>query len=171
MVQTRDLSYFSCLADAETFVRQARAELHRRGAHRAGTVALVADGSLWIQERADRYRPHRVRYWMTPLADPRFGAQVDDVNAIYRGVPVLAERTVRIGATDGLTSVQAVERSYHDLSVAPPACHATGSLSMFAMARARSCSIEMWSAARSSFHPVTQSHRGGLCLPHRPDCG
>jgi hypothetical protein len=46
-VRTRDLSYFSRLADHETFRRQAWPELHRRGLETAEQVIWLADGSEW----------------------------------------------------------------------------------------------------------------------------
>lgn len=60
-----------------------------------------------------------MRYWLTPSADPQFGAKVDDVNALYRAAPALAERGERIVSTDERTGVQALERTPPDLPVAP----------------------------------------------------
>jgi len=60
-----------------------------------------------------------VRYWLTPSDDPQFDAKVDDVNALYRDAPALAERGERIVSTDELTGVQALERRSPDLPVAP----------------------------------------------------
>jgi hypothetical protein len=47
VARTRELSYFSRLADQETFRRQAWPELHRRGLETAGEVIWLADGSDW----------------------------------------------------------------------------------------------------------------------------
>jgi hypothetical protein len=67
----RDLSYFSRLADAETFTRQAWVELHGAGIATAKTVCGVMDGADWEQtfldvHRADAIRildfPHAVEY-------------------------------------------------------------------------------------------------------------
>jgi hypothetical protein len=60
-----------------------------------------------------------VRYWLTPSADPRFDAKVDDVNALYRNAPALAEQGERIVSTDELTGVQALERKHPDLPATP----------------------------------------------------
>lgn len=49
VVRTRELSYFSRLADHETFRRQAWPELHRRGLETAEQVIWLADGSEWCQ--------------------------------------------------------------------------------------------------------------------------
>lgn len=67
-VRARDLSYFSRLTDAATFCRQARVELHRRGTETAGVVAMVSDGSIWIQAIPDTYRPDAVRILDFPHA-------------------------------------------------------------------------------------------------------
>ena len=67
----RDLGYFSRLADAETFTREAWVELHRAGIATATTVCGVMDGADWEQafldvHRADAIRildfPHAVEY-------------------------------------------------------------------------------------------------------------
>jgi hypothetical protein len=67
----RDLSYFSRLADAETFTREAWVELHGAGIATAKTVCGVMDGADWEQtfldvHRADAIRildfPHAVEY-------------------------------------------------------------------------------------------------------------
>ena len=49
VVQTTELSYFSRLAEAETFTRLATVETQRRGTERAETVCAVQDGAEWIQ--------------------------------------------------------------------------------------------------------------------------
>jgi len=56
VVHTRELSYFSRLADAETFARLALVETHRRGVERAGKVAAVTDGAEWEQGFTDFHR-------------------------------------------------------------------------------------------------------------------
>jgi len=56
-----ELSYFSRLADHETFIRLAHVELHRRGTETAGLVVGVQDGADWEQQLLDRYRPDAVR--------------------------------------------------------------------------------------------------------------
>lgn len=63
-----DLSYFSRLADAEAFRDQVLVELERRGTQTAGKVAAVGDGSRWIQNIVDTYRPDAVRILDFPHA-------------------------------------------------------------------------------------------------------
>ena len=58
---TTALSYFSRLADADTFTRLALVETHRRGTATAGTVVAVADGAEWAQGFIDYHRPDAVR--------------------------------------------------------------------------------------------------------------
>lgn len=58
---TRELSYFSRLADAETFTRLALVELQRRGTESAGTVVAPMDGAEWQQTFLDVHRPDAVR--------------------------------------------------------------------------------------------------------------
>lgn len=60
-VYAEDLSYFSRLADHESFRRQALVETHRRGTENAGEVAAVNDGAEWEQGFVDYHRPDAVR--------------------------------------------------------------------------------------------------------------
>jgi hypothetical protein len=60
-VRTHTLSYFSRLADAETFGRLALGEIERRGIDNAGQVAAVSDGAEWIQGFVDLHGPHALR--------------------------------------------------------------------------------------------------------------
>jgi hypothetical protein len=55
------LSYFSRLADADTFGHLALSEVHRRGVLAAGTVAAVTDGAEWIQGFVDLHCPDALR--------------------------------------------------------------------------------------------------------------
>ncbi len=59
--RTTDLSYFSRLADADSFGRLATVETHRRGITTAGTVVAVADGAVWCQGFVDVHRHDAVR--------------------------------------------------------------------------------------------------------------
>ncbi len=61
VVHTKDLTYFSRLADSDTFGRLALVETHRRGVEKAGTVAAVADGAEWEQGFFDLHRPDAER--------------------------------------------------------------------------------------------------------------
>jgi hypothetical protein len=67
-VQTKALSYFSRLANAEQFTRTALAETERRGLSTAGEVAVVSDGAEWIQGTIDFHRPDAVRILDFPHA-------------------------------------------------------------------------------------------------------
>jgi len=60
-VHTQDLSYFSRLADHETFAHQATVETHRRGTEKAGQVCAVVDGAEWEQRFIDVHCPDAVR--------------------------------------------------------------------------------------------------------------
>ena len=75
-VQTRDLSYFSRLTDAETFARHALAELHQRGTATAGQVVAPMDGSAWLQGFLDYHRPDAVRVLDFPHAAEHVAAAV-----------------------------------------------------------------------------------------------
>ena len=61
VVHTTQLSYFSRLAEAETFTRLATVETQRRGTERAQTVCAVNDGAEWIQGFIDVQRHDAVR--------------------------------------------------------------------------------------------------------------
>lgn len=60
-VQTRELSYFSRLSEAETFQQEALGEVYRRGVETATTVCAVSDGAEWIQKWVDYHRSTAVR--------------------------------------------------------------------------------------------------------------
>jgi hypothetical protein len=60
-IHTTDLSYFSRLADHETFGRLATVETHRRGTETAGVVCAVVDGAEWEQGFIALQRPDAVR--------------------------------------------------------------------------------------------------------------
>jgi hypothetical protein len=60
-VHTKELSYFSRLADHETFSRLATVETHRRGTATAGRVVAVNDGAEWEQHLVDDHRKDAVR--------------------------------------------------------------------------------------------------------------
>jgi len=60
-VHAGEMSYFSRLADHQSFARQATVETHRRGTERAGKVCAVVDGAEWAQKFIDLHRPDAVR--------------------------------------------------------------------------------------------------------------
>ena len=70
VVHTHNLSYFSRLADADTFDRLALVETHRRGVENAGQVAAVQDGSesRSVQGFADWHRSNALRILDFPHA-------------------------------------------------------------------------------------------------------
>ena len=68
VASTTELSYFSRLADSETFARLALAETHRRGVATAGVVVGPVDGSEWCQGFLDYHRPDAVRVLDFPHA-------------------------------------------------------------------------------------------------------
>jgi hypothetical protein len=65
---TTNLTYFSRLADAETFTRQAYVEAYQRGTESAGDVCAVQDGAEWLQGLVDVLRPDAVRILDFPHA-------------------------------------------------------------------------------------------------------
>jgi len=64
-------------------------------------------------------QPHRIRYWLTPAADPDLADKVADVSALYRAAPALAAAGERVISTDELTGVQALERKHPGLPPTP----------------------------------------------------
>jgi len=60
-VHAREMSYFSRLAQHQSFAQLATVETHRRGTERAGKVCAVVDGAEWQQKFIDLHRPDAVR--------------------------------------------------------------------------------------------------------------
>lgn len=60
-----------------------------------------------------------IRYWLTPPDDELFDAKVRDLCSLYRQAPVLAAEGERVISTDEMTGVQALERLYPNLPLAP----------------------------------------------------
>ena len=60
-----------------------------------------------------------IRYWLTQEADERFDEKVNDINALYRQAPELAEKGEAVMSTDEMTGVQALERKHPGLPMAP----------------------------------------------------
>lgn len=67
-VQAKARSYFSRLADADTFRRLAWVETHRRGITLAPQVCAVVDGAEWCQHFLDWHCPDAVRILDFPHA-------------------------------------------------------------------------------------------------------
>jgi len=88
----RELGYFSRLADAETFTREAWVELHGAGIASARTVCGVMDGADWEQTFLDMHRPDAVRIldfphaveYLTRAAQATWGAEA---RAVERWIP------------------------------------------------------------------------------------
>jgi len=77
--QTTNLTYFSRLADAETFTRQAYVEAYQRGTESAAVVCAVQDGAEWLQRLVDVLRPDAVRILDFPHAVEHLTAAVQPV--------------------------------------------------------------------------------------------
>lgn len=60
-----------------------------------------------------------MRYWLTPAPDERLDEKVEDINTLYRQAQALTEQGQRILSTDELSGVQALERKYPGLPLAP----------------------------------------------------
>ncbi len=60
-----------------------------------------------------------IRYWLTREADERFDEKVNDINALYRQAPELAEKGEAVMSSDEMTGVQALERKHLGLPMAP----------------------------------------------------
>jgi hypothetical protein len=68
IIQTTNHSYFSRLADANSFTQLALVETQRRGVETAQAVAAVTDGAEWIQKFIDHHRQDAVRILDFPHA-------------------------------------------------------------------------------------------------------
>lgn len=68
VVATIVLSYFSRMAEARSFEKQALVETQRRGVATAGQVGAVTDGALWNQEFVNYHRPDALRILDFPHA-------------------------------------------------------------------------------------------------------
>lgn len=66
-------------------------------------------------------RPHKSRYWLTPnIDDPdEFNKEVNQVCAIYKNAPVLAEKDTIIVSVDEKTGIQALERIHPTKKILP----------------------------------------------------
>jgi hypothetical protein len=60
-VKTVNISYFSRMTEADTFIELATGELDRRGVFQAHQVCAVQDGAEWIQSLIDAHRADAVR--------------------------------------------------------------------------------------------------------------
>ena len=60
-----------------------------------------------------------IRYWLTPAPDERFDEKVDDINSLYQQAQNLAQKGEVVMSIDEMTGVQALERKYPGLPMAP----------------------------------------------------
>lgn len=81
VVHSQALSYFSRLADANSFGRLALVETHARGMERAGQVGAVTDGAEWEQGFIDLHRPDALRI----LDFPHVAERLSQVGQILWG--------------------------------------------------------------------------------------
>jgi hypothetical protein len=85
--QTTNLTYFSRLADADSFTAQAYVETYRRGTETAKVVCAVQDGAEWLQGLVDVLRPDAVRILDFPHAIEHLTAAAQPV--LGTGTPQL----------------------------------------------------------------------------------
>lgn len=76
-IHVGQLSYFSRLADASTFIELVAGEMRRRFVAQAKQVCVVTDGAEWCQAFADRYRPDVVRILDFPHAAEHLSALLE----------------------------------------------------------------------------------------------
>jgi len=118
-----DITYFSRLCTAQTFIRQAALPFYDRGIDHADIVVAVADGADWLQEFLDAHCPDAVRIldfphaveYLSKAAQAAFGAgtreasvwldewaprlkteEPDAVIAAVRGLPMSDEDAIAI---------------------------------------------------------------------------
>ena len=106
-----DISYFSRLADHETFSRAAWPELHRRGTETAGVVVAVADGSEWLQKFIDLQRPNAVRILDFPHAVEHLALAAQATYGVGTAATTtwLAEQTATLRHGDPATVLAALK--------------------------------------------------------------
>jgi hypothetical protein len=91
----------------------------RRGNHPAGHCGAHFAAPRRTAVKKGDLKPHLIRYWLTPPADTQFDTKVADLCALYRDAPTLAAQAEQVVSTDALTGVQALERKYPGLPLAP----------------------------------------------------
>lgn len=87
MIRCEEMSYYSRLADAATFITLAAGEAHRRGVETAGTVAGVVDGADWCQQFFDAHRPDAIRI----LDFPHSAQRLSEVAAAVWGTQAVGQ--------------------------------------------------------------------------------
>lgn len=86
-MRTTNLSYFSRMTDAATFLELSEGEMQRRQVREAEQVAAVMDGAPWLQEVVDLYRPDAVRILDFPHAAQRISAILEMVQQAGKTLP------------------------------------------------------------------------------------
>lgn len=124
-VQTKQLSYFSRLAEAEVFTWLALAETERRGVSQAQEVAMVSDGAEWIQGFTDYHRPDAKRILDFPHAGQRLTQVRDMLQAAAITLPDtwLHDELHQLkdeGPTTLLTELEQLAQTYPDLPLDEP---------------------------------------------------
>jgi hypothetical protein len=76
----------------------------------ATRISLAQKGDL---------KPHLIRYWLTPPADPKREEVIRAVCRVYHDATSLHQQGERTVSTDELTGVQALERKHPGLPLAP----------------------------------------------------
>ncbi len=124
VVHTTQLSYFSRLAEAETFTHLATVETQRRGTERAERVCAVSDGAEWIQGFFDVQCHAAVRIldfyhaasYVAPIGHAQFG----------EGTPEFQDwlhttlHELKHGSPDQvLQTLRAIEQHLHGGSASP----------------------------------------------------
>jgi hypothetical protein len=82
VVHTQGLSYFSRLVEAEKFQHLSLVEVQRRGLENSREVAMLGDGSEWIQNLADYHRQDALRI----LDFPHAGQRIGEIGQVLWGV-------------------------------------------------------------------------------------
>src|SRR3989441_492962 len=82
-----------------------------------GIIKHISTTRLSPVKKGD-LKPHLIRYWLTPPADPHREETIVATCQLYQEAPALAEQGERMVSTDELTGVQALEREHPGLPLA-----------------------------------------------------
>jgi hypothetical protein len=148
-VRTAELSYFSRLADADSFGRLATIETHRRGTLSAGTVCGVTDGAVWCQGFLDLQRPDAVRILDFPHAVSYLAqvAQARHPDDALRARTWLTEQRHTLRHGDPATVVAAVQACAAEVDTASPAAQLIGDAAAYLSTRRDHLDYAAFSAA------------------------
>jgi hypothetical protein len=152
--RTTDLSYFSRMAEAADFARQARGEVHRRGVQTAGTVVAAQDGAPWAQGVVDVYRRDAVRILDFPHAVEHLAAAAQA--ALGADPPACRARVDERAHTpkhDALEPALAALRALPTAAAAAPEAAATARDATLAYLEARREEVR-YAAFQASGYPI-----------------